>query len=126
MTRTARRQDRRAALARRRETVRADRAAARARRQVATGAPQTVKTHLLAAGVTVADARRFAGAFSRGVESVTTVRTTMRNPKGKYQGSRDLRVTVKLVDAAAFRARLTTYRPKSDPAAAARFAAVAA
>ena len=39
----------------------------RAVKAVATGAPQPAKTHLIAAGIGEATAKRFAGAFSTGV-----------------------------------------------------------
>lgn len=115
----------RTARANLRNLVRANRAAARARRQVATGTPQTARTHLVAAGLSDADAKRYAGAFSRSVIATDTVRATMRNPKGKRRGSRKMRVAVKVYDVATFRARLAAYRPKAADAAA-RFEALAA
>jgi hypothetical protein len=97
--------------------VRARRAAAKA---IATGAPASVKVQLVASGLDTATAKRFAGAFSRGLPAVATVPAVI-----KLRGRVTKRVAVKLVDQQAVAAKLATYRPK-DPAAAALFARVAA
>lgn len=102
-----------------RQMTRTQRAASRARRQIATGAPQTARTHLVAAGLDDATAKRFAGAFSARQTPTATATT-----KVKLKGRRTKRVTVKLYDSAAFTARLATYRPK-DKTAAARFERIA-
>ncbi|MBV8932046.1 MAG: hypothetical protein JOZ47_14025 [Kutzneria sp.] len=107
--------------AQRRAMIREIRAHNRAGRNVNTGAPQTAKTHLLAAGVDTAAAARFAPAFSRSVIPTATttgrVKLTRRSRKTKT-------VPVKVYDLATFRARLAVYRPK-DATAAATFAAAA-
>lgn len=91
------------------------RAARRAHRAVATGLPQTARTHLIAAGLDDPTAKRYAGAFSRGTTPTTTGETEV-----KLRGRRTRRVTVKLYDATTFAARLAIYRPR-DLTAAARF-----
>jgi hypothetical protein len=91
------------------------RAQNRATRAVATGRPQTARTHLLAAGLSDTDARRFAGAFSRSVLPTATTETVV-----KLKGRVTKTVPVKLYDRRTFVARLAVYRPK-DRAAAARF-----
>lgn len=91
------------------------RATRRAHRAVATGTPQTARTHLLAAGIDQATAKRYAGAFSRGTTPTQTGQTVV-----KLRGRNRKHVTVKLYDAATFTARLAVYRPR-DLAAAARF-----
>jgi hypothetical protein len=105
-----------------RDMVRESRAYNRAAREVATGAPQTAKTHLVAAGVDTATAARFAGAFSRSVIPTATttskVKLTRRSRKTKT-------VAVKLYDLATFAARLAVYRPAKDATAAATFATAA-
>lgn len=108
MNRTARRANRRQML----RTLRERRRAVEA---VTGGAPQTARTHMLAVGLSAADAKRFAGAFSRGVAPVAESETEV-----KARGGKRLRVAVKLYDRAAFLARLAQYRP-NDKAAAARF-----
>ena len=91
------------------------RAARRAHRLVATGTPQTARTHLLAAGLDDATAKRYAGAFSRGTTPTQTIHTGV-----KLRGRRRKTVPVKLYDTATFIARLAVYRPR-DLTAAARF-----
>lgn len=88
------------------------RAAARAHRAVATGLPQTARTHLVAAGLDDHTAKRYAGAFSRGVTADATVETRI-----KLKGRRTRRVPTKLYDMATFTARLSAYRPKDLTAA---------
>lgn len=91
------------------------RATRRARRLIATGTPQAARTHLIAAGIDDATAKRYAGAFSRGTTSTATDQTVVKL-KGRVRKA----VTVKLYDTATFTARLAVYRPK-DLTAAARF-----
>lgn len=88
------------------------RAARRAHRQVATGLPQTARTHLVAAGIDDHTAKRYAGAFSRGVTADLTVQATI-----KLKGRARKTVSTKLYAAATFAARLATYRPKDLTAA---------
>lgn len=102
-----------------RDRTRTQRAASRARRNVNTGTPQTARTHLVAAGLDDATAKRFAGAFSTRVTPTAVTETTV-----KLRGRATKRVPVKLYDRAAFTARLAVYRPK-DKTAAARFEAIA-
>jgi hypothetical protein len=105
-----------------RAMVRESRAHNRALRNVATGAPQAARTHLVAAGIDTATATRFAPAFSRSVIPTATttgrVKLTKRSRKTK-------RVAIKLYDLATFVARLAVYRPKTDATAAATFTAAA-
>ncbi|MCX4973169.1 hypothetical protein [Streptomyces sp. NBC_00620] len=95
------------------------RATARALRAVAAGTPQPVRTRLVAAGLDDATARRFAGAFSRGV-----IADDVRETRIKLKGRVCKTVAVKLYTAHTFAARLMAYRPK-DKTAAAAFARVA-
>ena len=95
------------------------RATARAHRAIATGTPQTARTHLVAAGLDDATAKRFAGAFSRGVIADGTRETSV-----KLKGRTRKTVAVKLYAPATFAARLAVYRPR-DKAAAALFARLA-
>ena len=100
------------------------RAVRRASRAVAGGEPQTARTHLLNAGVPVADVDRFVSAFSRGVVTTTSVRQVVHvRRSGATQANhyKVVRRTAKTYDLATFHARLAVYRPKNDPAAAARF-----
>ncbi len=115
----ARRQQTRKAARIVRDRASDTRATRRAVRAVATGAPQTARTHLTAAGLSPADAHRFSGAFSRSV-APTTTGTGVVKLKGRVTKT----VPVKLYDTAAFTARLSVYRPK-DTAAASRFAQAA-
>lgn len=91
------------------------RAARRAHRAVATGTPQPARTRLVAAGLDDTTAKRFAGAFSRGLIADAT-----RETRIKLKGRTRKTVQVKLYCAAKFAARLSVYRPK-DVTAAARF-----
>lgn len=91
----------------------------RAQKAIATNTPQPVRTRLIAAGLDDATAKRFAGAFSRGVTADST-----RTTKIKLKGRVTKRVQVKLYTAPTFAARLAAYRPK-DKAAASAFAAAA-
>lgn len=88
------------------------RAARRAHRLVATGTPQTARTHLIAAGLDDPTAKRYAGAFSRGVTPTAVTETTI-----KLRGRRSKTVAAKLYSALAFAARLAIYRPKDLTAA---------
>lgn len=94
-------------------------AARRATKAVATGTPQSARTQLVAAGLDDATAKRFAGAFSRGVLADGT-----RETQVKLKGRATKRVAVKLYAPATFAARLTVYRPR-DLTAAALFARAA-
>jgi len=91
------------------------RATRRAHKAVTTGTPQTARTHLLAAGLDDATAKRYAGAFSRGITADITTEATI-----KLKGRTRKTVPVKLYRASTFAARLSVYRPK-DLTAAARF-----
>lgn len=95
------------------------RATQRAVRAVATGTPQPVRTRLVAAGLDDATAKRFAGAFSRGLTADGTRETTVKL-KGRVRKT----VAVKLYAARTFAQRLATYRPK-NPVVAARFETLA-
>lgn len=106
----AKRRALRATLRRRTAETRATRRAVRA---VATGTPQPVRTRLVAAGLDDATARRFAGAFSRGL-----VADDVRETKIKLKARVTRRVQVKLFTARTFAARLATYRPKNRVVAA--------
>jgi hypothetical protein len=114
-TRREHRATRRALRAALRRRTAETRAAARARRAVATGTPQPVRTRFVAAGLDDATAKRFAGAFSRGLVADDTRETVI-----KLKGRITKRVAVKLYAARTFAARLATYRPK-DKVVAARF-----
>lgn len=101
-----------------RAMVRENRAHGRAVRNVATGAPQTAKTHLIAVGIDTATATRFAPAFSR---SVLATGTTTGQIKLTRKSRKTKTVAVKLFNLETFKARLQTYRPKKDATAAATF-----
>lgn len=90
------------------------RATRRAHQAVATGTPQSARTHLIAAGIDTPTAKRFAGAFSRGTTPTQTIDTVI-----KLKGRRTKTVPTKLYSATAFAARLSVYRPKDLTAAAA-------
>jgi hypothetical protein len=105
--------NRRAMAAKRRDLARTVRQQRRAVKAVATGSPQTARTHLLAAGVDAADAKRYAGAFSRGVAPTSAALATV-----KLRGRVTRTVPVKLYDTATFATRLAVYRPKDTDAAA--------
>lgn len=111
-TRRANRRVLRTTLRRRSAETRATRRACRA---VATGTPQPVRTRLVAAGLDDATAKRFAGAFSRGL-----LADDVRETRIKLRGRVRKTVAVKLFAARTFAARLATYRPK-NPVVAARF-----
>lgn len=98
-----------------RQRIREQRATRRSIKAAATSAPQTARTHLVAAGLDDATAKRFAPAFSRNVTPTATGKTTI-----KLRGRHTRLVDVKLYDQATFAARLITYRP-TNPLAAARF-----
>lgn len=97
----------------------ATRATRRAQRAVATGTPQSARTHLTAAGINDQTAKRYAGAFSRGVIADGTRETTI-----KLKGRVTRRVQTKLYNADTFAARLAVYRPR-DVTAAGLFARAA-
>ena len=84
----------------------------RAVKAVATGAPQPASTHLIASGIDAGTAKRFAGAFSKGVAPTATGETVI-----KLIGRRTKRVSVKLYDVESFTARLAVYRPRDITAA---------
>lgn len=113
------RANRRALRATLRARCAATRTARKAVRAVATGTPQPVRTRLVAAGIDDATAKRFAGAFSRGL-----VADDVRETRIKLKGRVAKRVQVKLFAARTFAARLATYRPK-DVTVAARFEVLA-
>lgn len=96
------------------------RAARKAEKAVASNEPQSAKTHLIAAGLDLATANRFASAFSRGMMADALAETSI-----KLKGRATKRVPVKLYRAESFQARLSTYRPK-DKAAATQFERIAA
>lgn len=102
-----------------RHRANANRATARARRNVATGRPQTARTHLTAAGLTDTTAKRYAPAFSRGIIADDTTTTRI-----KLKGRARKTVQAKLYTLTTFAARLATYRPRnaSDAALFARAA----
>lgn len=99
---------RRIAKARSNET----RSTRRSVKAVATGAPQSAKTHLIAVGIDAGTAKRFAGAFSAKVVPTLVGETVI-----KLKGRRTKLVPVKLYDQATFAARLAVYRPKDKAAA---------
>lgn len=107
---------RRATLRQRRTQTTATR---KAQRAIATGQPQPARTQLVAAGLDDATAKRFAGAFSRGVAADGTRTATV-----KLKGRTRKTVAVKLYAPATFAARLSVYRPK-DLTAAGLFARAA-
>ncbi len=118
-SRTNRRAVRRALAAVLRQRVRDTRTSRRAVKAVATGTPQPARTRLIAAGLDDATAKRFAGAFSKGVTPDDT-----RDTKIKLKGRVRKTVAVKLYTADTFATRIAVYRPK-DKTAAARFAQAA-
>lgn len=95
-----------------RNRTREQRTTRRALKAVATGLPQTARTHLVAAGINDHTAKRYAGAFSRGITADATSQTSLKLKKR----TRKL-VTVKLYSADTFAARLAVYRPKDLTAA---------
>ncbi|MEW2266889.1 hypothetical protein [Streptomyces sp. NPDC047868] len=96
-----------------RQRTREQRTARRAFKATATGTPQTARTHLIAAGINDATAKRYAGAFSRGITADDT-----RDARIKLKKRTRKTVTVKLYSATTFAARLAVYRPKDLTAAA--------
>lgn len=96
-----------------------NRATRKATRNVATGRPQTARTHLTAAGLTDTTAKRYAPAFSRGILA-DDVATTRIKLKGRARKT----IQAKLYTLTTFTQRLATYRPK-DKTAAALFARAA-
>lgn len=88
------------------------RAAHRARKAVATAPLQTARTRLVAAGLTDATAKRYAGAFSRGIQADATIQAPT-----KLKGRTRKLVPVKLYAADTFAARLAVYRPRDLTAA---------
>ncbi len=96
-----------------RNRTREQRTTRRALKATATGIPQTARTHLVAAGINDATAKRYAGAFSRGMDADALATTTL-----KLKGRTRKTVTIKLYAATTFAARLTVYRPKDLTAAA--------
>ncbi|MEU3982535.1 hypothetical protein AB0F77_20975 [Streptomyces sp. NPDC026672] len=115
LTRREHRATRRALRATLRRRTTETRAARRAVRAVATGNPQPARTRLVAAGLDDSTAKRFAGAFSRGLVADDTRETTIKL-KGRVRKT----VAVKLFAARTFTTRLATYRPR-DTHFAARF-----
>jgi hypothetical protein len=95
-----------------RNRTREQRTTRRAVKAVATGAPQTARTHLTAAGIDDQTAKRYAAAFSRGTTPTATGQTQI-----KLKGRTRKVVTTKLYDRTAFTARLLAYRPKDLTAA---------
>ncbi|MFE3580542.1 hypothetical protein [Streptomyces vinaceus] len=110
----------RARRAVRRQRAAATRTTRRAARALATGQPQPATIHLIGRGLDAKTAKRFAGAFSRGVAP-----TAMGETVVKLKGRARKAVALKLYDLATFAARLAVYRPR-DPHAAAQFASLAA
>jgi hypothetical protein len=101
-----------------REAARANRRIHRAHRDAATGAPQTAKTWMIVAGISIPTADRFASAISRAVPARHTIMVTV---KPRAHSRRTKTVTAKQYDRHTFAIRLATYRPR-DPAAAREFA----
>jgi hypothetical protein len=91
-----------------RNRIREQRTTRRAMKAIATGAPQTARTHLVAAGLDDTTAKRYAGAFSRGIEADAVTETTIKLKKRTRKT-----VPVKLYAAGTFAARLAVYRPKN-------------
>lgn len=92
-----------------------------ARRAVATGKPQTARTHMVNAGLPDADAERFASAFSRGVVTTTSVEQVVRVRRSTATQANHYKIvrrTAKTYDLKTFNARLAVYRPKAADAAA--------
>jgi hypothetical protein len=88
------------------------RATARAHRNIAPGTPQSARTHLIAAGIDPTTAKRYAGAFSRGL-TADAARTTKIKLKGRTRKT----TQIKLYTATTFAHRLATYRPRDITAA---------
>lgn len=100
----------------------ADRHTRRAHRLTASGRPQAARVWLQEVGLSEATAKRFASAFSLGVQptevGVTEIKTHPHSRHTKV-------VPVKRYDRPTFLARLRRYRPK-DPVAAREFDRAAA
>jgi hypothetical protein len=96
-----------------RATAAQTRAVARAARVKRNGTPATARTLLVAAGLPDDIAKRYAGAFSKGVEA-TLPKVSKRIPTGR----RSKRVQVAVYTHAEFADRLATYRPKNAEHAA--------
>lgn len=109
----------RKARATRRELASGTRAVRRAQRAVNTGVA-SAKHHLVAAGMDLDTAHRYAGAFSRGVTADST-----RVVDLKLRKRHTKRIEIKEYTLKTFGRRLAVYRPK-DAVAAARFERLAA
>ena len=111
-------------FAKQRKLRRAAAALRDARQIVVMPGPHSAKEYLVALGMDQDTAKRFAGAFSKGVPAA---RRTMHMHKlpGKRRGDRYKAVEVKLYDWDDFAGRLLTYRPAKDKNAAAKFAELA-
>jgi len=96
-----------------RNRIREQRTTRRARKAITTGLPQTARTHLVAAGINDQTAKRYAGAFSRGMNADAVTETAIKLKKRTRKT-----VTVKLYAADTFAARLAVYRPRDLTAAA--------
>jgi hypothetical protein len=117
-------QERRRLARQLRIATRADRQRNRARRRVATLTPQPARVWLVNAGVDTEFADRYASAFSRGMTPTQMSVTKIKPKKNSRKSERT--VAVKLYNFATFVGRLTVYRPKNNPEAAAEFARAAA
>ncbi len=104
-----------------RTLVRSNRARSRAIKALRANSEQPLKLHLLARGLDLATAQRFAGAMSRTIRVAASQRTTAI----KLHGRRVRIVPVWTYRAAQVDKALATYRPK-DRGAAARFERIAA
>lgn len=113
MSATQRRAARRAQARKLRTTAAQTRALARAVRVKRNGTPATARTLLVAAGLPDDIAKRYAGAFSKGVEA-TLPKVSKRIPTGR----RSKRVQVAVYTHAEFADRLAVYRPKNAEHAA--------
>lgn len=103
----------------------ANRATAKARRTVAAAAAATMKTHLLARGLDLDLAKRFAGAVTRKAGEPTGT-VTVAQKKGPRCGRAVRVVAVKLFTAGQVDRALSVYRPAKDVAAQRAFLALAA
>lgn len=113
MSARQRRAARRAQARKLRATAAQTRAVARAARVKRNGTPATARTLLVAAGLPDDIAKRYAGAFSKGVEAALP-KVSKRIPTGR----RSKRVQVAVYTHAEFAARLAVYRPKNADHAA--------
>lgn len=98
-----------------RQLTREVRATRRAARSLATGAPQSAWTHLVASGVDTRTAKRFSSSFSNGVQETKKV---TRKVKLKRNSRLTKACEVKLYDRPTALARLAVYRPQNRAAAA--------